>query len=99
MEDGRTAIIRPEPVAELRVAAQRVPRKLDGTDPLIAVLHTHLPRPSCRVHHRLVARRDARHDLSDLWLEAHVQHPVGLVHHHVGHLIEPDLIGERRRGS
>jgi len=52
---------------------------------------SHLARPRRRVHERLVAARYVVHDLADLRLEAHVEHAVGLVHHHVVDPVEPHL--------
>ena len=38
----------------------------------------HLARPRGTPHERLPVRADLRNDLAQLWLEAHVQHTVGL---------------------
>mmetsp|Transcript_53070 Transcript_53070/g.148993 ORF Transcript_53070/g.148993 Transcript_53070/m.148993 type:complete len:457 (-) Transcript_53070:3-1373(-) len=47
-----------------------------------------LPRPRRRPHERLPVRADLRDDPPELGLEAHVQHPVGLVEHEVGKALQ-----------
>mmetsp|Transcript_30224 Transcript_30224/g.59345 ORF Transcript_30224/g.59345 Transcript_30224/m.59345 type:complete len:223 (+) Transcript_30224:563-1231(+) len=48
----------------------------------------HLPRPGCGPEERLPVFADHLHDLPNLWLEAHVQHPVGLVEDQEGDPLE-----------
>ena len=85
VDDLRDVLVRVErvDVADLhlhRVAQELVREGADGA------------RPRRRVEERLPVLRDAAVDnLPDLRLEAHVQHPIGLVHDEVRHLLEPHL--------
>mmetsp|Transcript_46068 Transcript_46068/g.119158 ORF Transcript_46068/g.119158 Transcript_46068/m.119158 type:complete len:396 (+) Transcript_46068:224-1411(+) len=49
-----------------------------------------LLRPCGREHRRLALRGDPIHHLLDLGLEAHVEHPIGLVQHREPHLAQVD---------
>merc|ERR1719187_1035446 len=51
----------------------------------------HLFGPGSGPHQNLSVRPDLLEDLPDLWLESHVQHPVGLVQTHVCHPSEADF--------
>ena len=44
-----------------------------------------VPVPFSVTATHLSVRTNLFEDLPDLWLETHVQHPVRLVQHHVGH--------------
>ena len=49
----------------------------------------HFHRKSIGNHdHHLSVRPDLLNDLPDLRLKAHVQHPIGLIQHQVGHATE-----------
>mmetsp|Transcript_68456 Transcript_68456/g.222750 ORF Transcript_68456/g.222750 Transcript_68456/m.222750 type:complete len:215 (-) Transcript_68456:783-1427(-) len=50
----------------------------------------HCLRPGRGEHQRLPDRGTRGYDLGDLGLEAHVQHPVGLVEHQKAHVFEVD---------
>ena len=63
----------------------------------------HLPRPGGRPHEDLSVRTNLLEDLPDLGLEAHVQHPVGLVEDEVGgppevHLASLQEVNKTSRG-
>ena len=53
----------------------------------------HLPRPGRGPHEHLSVRTNLLEDFPDLGLEAHVQHPVGLVEDKVGGPPEVHLAG------
>ena len=63
----------------------------------------HLPGPGGGPHEDLSVRTNLLEDLPDLWLEAHVQHPVSLVKDEVGgppevHLASLQEVNKTSRG-
>mmetsp|Transcript_80165 Transcript_80165/g.206337 ORF Transcript_80165/g.206337 Transcript_80165/m.206337 type:complete len:307 (-) Transcript_80165:280-1200(-) len=61
---------------------------VDGLLQELTRQRTHLTRPGRSEQHGLPCRRDLRNDLTNLGLEAHVEHTVGLIEDQILHILE-----------